>query len=166
MRSCTQYGDAGRKIKASLRLRHVAAFQTGRPVQKDVAVAGGCFRILIDGDDDRLHMLIASQPSRVARRRVASSACKTSTCCQVSGKTKTAPLPAPFLVHQWIMSMNPDLRSPIFPQAFAQLSVPPPRYPSERKSSGRCALPPACIRTRIANRVASLATGARRINVF
>jgi hypothetical protein len=59
MRSCTQYGDAGRKIKASLRLRHVAAFQTGRPVQKDVAVAGGCFRILIDGDDDRLRMLIA-----------------------------------------------------------------------------------------------------------
>ena len=50
--------SASRSLEA-LRIRRVAAFQTGRPVQKDVAVAGGCFRILIDGDDDRLHMLIA-----------------------------------------------------------------------------------------------------------
>jgi hypothetical protein len=32
-------------------------FRPGGLFKKDVA--GGCFRILIDGDDDRLHMLIA-----------------------------------------------------------------------------------------------------------
>jgi hypothetical protein len=103
MRSCTQYGDAERKIKASLRLRHVAAFQTGRPVQK--VVAGGCFRILIDGDDDRLHMLIAPA---LSGRETARCFERLQDVGMLSGQwqNKTAPLPAPFLVHQWIMSTS------------------------------------------------------------
>ena len=36
----------------------------GRLVQKEIAIAGRGFRILIDGDDDRLHMLIAPAFSR------------------------------------------------------------------------------------------------------
>jgi hypothetical protein len=36
-------------------LRHVVAPRTGRLVQEELAIAGGSFRILIDGDDDRLH---------------------------------------------------------------------------------------------------------------
>jgi hypothetical protein len=43
------------------RLRYVAPprSNTLRLVQKELAVAGRCFCVLIDGDDDRLHMLIA-----------------------------------------------------------------------------------------------------------
>ena len=47
-------------------------------------------------------------------------------------------------------------------------AYPPSSYPnrSETKATHAPKAKPACIRTRIANRVASLATGARRINVF
>jgi hypothetical protein len=46
--------------------RHVTAPNTGRLVQKELAIAGGCLGILIDGDDDRLH--IADSASLLARR--------------------------------------------------------------------------------------------------
>jgi hypothetical protein len=33
--------------------------RAGRLVQEEVSIAGGGFRILVDGDDDRLDVLIA-----------------------------------------------------------------------------------------------------------
>jgi hypothetical protein len=37
----------------------VVAARTGRLSQEDVAVAGGRLGVLVDSDDDRLHMLLA-----------------------------------------------------------------------------------------------------------
>ena len=49
-------------------LRHIttsrAASQTVRLVQEELAIAGGSLRILIEGDDDRLDVLIAPTFSR------------------------------------------------------------------------------------------------------
>ena len=54
---------------------------------EEVAVGGGCFRILIDGDDDRLHMLIAPALSGRGTARCFELQ-DVATCCQVSRQNK------------------------------------------------------------------------------
>src|SRR6516165_6872992 len=51
----------GHRIRQS---RHVTVPRAGRLIQKEIAVACRGFRILVDGDDDRLNVLIAPAFSR------------------------------------------------------------------------------------------------------
>jgi hypothetical protein len=51
--------------------RNIALPRAWRLIQKEVAVAGGRLGVLINGDDDRLHMLIAPAFSRCEAARFA-----------------------------------------------------------------------------------------------
>jgi hypothetical protein len=55
------YGPAAASAFRRLQSRHITTPGTAmRLIQKELAVAGRCLRILINRDDDRLDVLIAS----------------------------------------------------------------------------------------------------------
>src|SRR5579872_2511868 len=74
IRSSARAGSGHTSInKAALRRKVIASANPVRPVQEIAAVAERRFGVLIDGDDDRLHMLIAVAfqcrlPSHVSQR--------------------------------------------------------------------------------------------------
>ena len=94
--------------------------RAGRLVQKELAVAGRRFRILVDGDDDRLDVLIAPAFLRGEAARLLKSFEKGRRFFLVvepSHSTKSKPIPGPHQVYGFLTTSPNAVVAPIHPKA-------------------------------------------------